>query len=115
MQSIAREMGIEFDNPIELNSDASAAIGISNRVGSGKVRHIEVTQLWLQDKVSSKEVVLNKVGTDDNLADALTKGVDASNIAGHVAGVMMELRSDRHKLAPKLESDASAELRMEGE
>ena len=114
-QAIAREMGIGFDNPIELNSGVSAVIGISSRVGSGKVRHIEVTQLWLQDKVSSKEVVLIKVGTDESLDDALTKGVDASNIASHATGVMMELRSDWHRLAPTLESDASAELRMEGE
>ena len=47
IQALASEMGIEFENPIDINSDASAAIGISNRVGSGKVRHIEVTQLWL--------------------------------------------------------------------
>ena len=55
------------------------------------------------------------MGTDENPADELAKGVDASNIASHAAGVMMELRSDRHRLAPMLESDASAELRMEGE
>ena len=66
--------------PIELNSDASAAIGISNRIGSGKVQHIEVTHLWPQDKVSQKVVVPNKVGTDDILADAHTKGVDAAAI-----------------------------------
>ena len=58
VQSLANELGIHLQGPIEINSDASAAIGISNRVGSGKVRHIEVTQLWLQRKVSSKEVVL---------------------------------------------------------
>ena len=115
VQAIANELGIEFEGAIELNSDASAAIGISNRVGSGKIRHIEVTQLWLQDKVSSKEVVLNKVSTDDNLADALTKGVDASAIAHHVNGTGLQLRQDRHGLAPVLEGDAKAELKMEGE
>ena len=60
-------------------------------------------------------MVLNKVGTDDNLAAALTKCVDASSIAEHAAGVMMELRGDRHKVAPTLENDASAELRLQCE
>ena len=116
MQAIASDMGIEFESPIELNSDASAAIGISNRIGSGKVRHIEVTQLWLQDKVSQKVFVLNKVGTDDNLADALTKGVDAAAIAYHLEGVRVELRRDRHRLAPELEAkSAGAEHKLEDE
>ena len=109
------ELGVGLGNPIELNSDASAAIGISNRIGSGKVRHIEVTQLWLQEKVSSGHVLLNKVGTEENLADALTKGVDAATIATHVKGVAMELREDRHRLAPSLEENTQAELKLEDE
>ena len=32
-------------------------------------------------------------GTDENLADALTKGVDSAAIAIHVAGVGMELKN----------------------
>ena len=116
MLAIANDMGIEFETPIELNSDASAAIGISNRIGSGKVRHIEVTQLWLQDKVSQKVFVINKVGTDDNLADALTKGVDAAAIQKHLEGVRVELRCDRHHIAPELEAkSAGAEYRLEDE
>ena len=115
VQTLMRELGMTLEGPIELNSDASAAIGISNRIGSGKIRHIEVTQLWLQEKVSSREIIPVKVGTDENLADALTKGVDAADIMKHVAGVGMELRSDRHKLAPELETNASAENRLEGE
>ena len=110
-----QELGIKMSNPIKLNSDASAAIGISNRIGSGKVRHIEVTQLWLQEKVLNGKIALSKVGTEENLADALTKGVDAATIAIHVQGVGMELRSDRHRLAPSLEEDTQAEMKMEDE
>ena len=110
-----KELGVDLGNPIELNSDASAAIGISNRIGSGKVRHIEVTQLWLQEKVSNGQVRLNKVGTEENLADALTKGVDAATIATHVKGVSMELREDRPRLAPSLEEETHVELKLEDE
>ena len=115
LKALASDMDIEFNEPIVIKSDASAAIGISNRVGSGKIRHIEVTQLWLQDKVSSREVKLNKVGTEENLADALTKGGDAATIAIHVQGVSMELREDRHRLAPSLEAGTHVELELEDE
>ena len=76
---------------------------------------MEVNQLWLQEKVLNGKIALNKVGTEENLADALTKGVDAATIATHVEGVGMELRSDRHRLAPSLEENTHVELKMEGE
>jgi hypothetical protein len=115
VKAIAMDMGMEFKKPIVLNSDASAAIGIGSRIGSGKVRHIEVNQLWLQDKVAQKVIVLQKVGTDDNLADALTKGVDAVAIQRHVEGVSIELREDRHHLAPALEGQEEAEMKLDDE
>ena len=80
------------------------------------MRHIEITQLWLQDKVSQNVFIINKVGTDDNLADALTKGVDATAIQAHLKGVRVELRCDRHQLAPTLEAkNDGAEYRLEDE
>ena len=48
---------------------------------------MEVTQLWLQDEVSQKIIKIHKVGTDDNLADAYTKGVDAAAIQKHLLGM----------------------------
>lgn len=63
--------------------------------------------------MSSEEGVPNKVGTDDNLADALTKGVDASAITKHAEGVRMEFKVDRHDLAPGLENDVSVEDKMD--
>ena len=49
-RSLAADLGVEFQQAIAIMSDASAAIGISNRIGVGKIRHIEVTQLWVQEK-----------------------------------------------------------------
>ena len=68
---------IDFDVccEITIKSDASAAIAIASRIGLGKVRHIEVCQLWLQEKVRRGEIKIVKVGTHENIADALTKYV----------------------------------------
>ena len=91
--------------PIQLKSDASAAIGICNRIGLGKVRHIEVNQLWLQEKVAQKKMAIVKVGTLENLADALTKSLDAESMRRHLVGVNAGVHTDRHNLTPKLEAD----------
>ena len=116
LQALCKDLGIVLSDPIVLKSDASAAIGISNRIGSGKIRHIEVTQLWLQDKVSQKSITLEKVGTDENLADALTKGVDAAAIQHHLRGVGIEVRDDRHRLAPVRDKDEkNVEEKISGE
>ncbi len=50
-KAISEDLGVRFTGKISIKGDASAAIGIANRVGIGKVRHIEVNQLWLQEKV----------------------------------------------------------------
>ena len=42
-------------------TDSSAAMGISKRRGLGNVRDIELNQLWLQEKVSSKELEMRTV------------------------------------------------------
>ena len=49
------------------------------------------------------EVRLVKVGTDENLADALTKPVGAADIYKHSLGLGYEMREDRHPLAPKVD------------
>ena len=103
VKTIMKDMGVELSQPIAIRSDASAAIGIANQIGIGKVRHIEVNQLWHQEKVSKKEISIIKFGTEENLVDALTKAVDAKIISKHVAGVGACVRIDRHRLAPKID------------
>ena len=51
------------------------------------------------------KIRITKVPTESNLADALTKPVNAEAIAMHLAGVGCEARVDRHPAAPKIESE----------
>ena len=81
IRSMLYDMGVEAD--IEINTDASAAKGIASRKGVGRVRHIEVHQLWVQEKVSSGEIVINKVRGEDNIADILTKFVGRKDRSGN--------------------------------
>ena len=63
IRNILGDIGVESIERVQVLSDASAAIGIASRRGSGKVRHIEVNQLWLQDKVLSGDIEVTKIGT----------------------------------------------------
>ena len=65
---------------IKISTDASAAKGITARRGAGKIRHIEVSHLWVQDKVRKGEIIIAKIDTKDNLADALTKVMGRTDI-----------------------------------
>ena len=89
---------------IVLKTDASAAKGISNRRGLSKVKHLDVNQLWLQNKVADGEIVVIKAPGKDNLADALTKYVTGEEITQHVAGVGGEIRRGRRSMMQKLRS-----------
>ena len=86
---------------IKVNTDASAAKGMANRKGLGKVRHIEVNQLWIQDRISRGDLVVNKVNGKENLADALTKHVNSEDIRVHLFKTGQFIQAGRHEIAPE--------------
>ena len=71
VQSLARDLGWELD--IILWVDSSAAKSMASRKGVGKVRHVHVRELWLQDAVRQQRLCLRKVPGVSNPADVLTK------------------------------------------
>ena len=107
IRGLLGDLGVPCEG-IEIRTDASVAMGVAQRLGIGKIRHIEVNQLWLQEKVYCGEVRLVKVRTEENLADALTKPVGAADIYKHVEGLGYELRGDRHPLAPGIDKEGEA-------
>ena len=82
VRSMLGDLGVSLQ--IRLRTDASAAKGIATRRGLGKVRHIEVNQLWLQEKVNNGEIQVMKVKGEGNLADALTKALAGPGVKKHV-------------------------------
>lgn len=89
---------------ITLLTDASVAKGIGQRTGLGKVRHLETSQLWLQDLILKGRVLVKKVHTNDNIADILTKHIDAKAIDTHMATICASRTTGKHPLAFKLTS-----------
>ena len=62
---------------VRMGTDSSMAVGITQRLGAGRVRHLEVKNLWIQEKVKSHELKISRVKPEeDNRADLLTKFLD---------------------------------------
>ena len=53
--------------------DSSAALAIAKRKGAGKMRHIHISCLWVQEMQGTKQLELRKVLGTENPADLMTK------------------------------------------
>ena len=62
---------------------AKATEHIVQRHGIGKMRHIDVAHLWLQDEVKSNRLRVRRVKCEDNLADIGTKSLSNKIIRKH--------------------------------
>ena len=80
--------------------------GIAFRKGLGKVRHIEVCQLWLQEKVRKGVIKLIKIKGTENPADLLTKYLGNEVLQGHLGRLGMVQELGRHELSPEIARDA---------
>ena len=83
LKSLAADMGIDVELTLEV--DATAAIGIIHRRGLGKVRHVDVQELWCQKAVKDGRFKVRKVEGQLNTADLMTKPLGRKNIEDHLA------------------------------
>ena len=66
-----RDFGVESEGV--LYADSSAALAIAKRKGAGKMRHVNVNSLWIQERQDEKGLELRKVLGTENPADLMTK------------------------------------------
>ena len=69
-------LGVE----VRLFSDSSAALGIIRRSGIGKIKHLAIKHLWVQDYLREGFYTENKIPTALNPADIFTKHKDRDTI-----------------------------------
>ena len=77
-QNLLNDMGIE--KGLNVHLDSSSALSLTNRKGLGKMKHIEMQHLWVQDAVRNKKFIMRKVHTSENPADLMTKALPADKI-----------------------------------
>ena len=68
---MAHDWGQELG--VTLYADSSAALAIAKRKGAGKLRHINVSALWIQDVQDRDGASYMKVLGTANPADLMTK------------------------------------------
>ena len=68
---------------LEVLTDSTANIGVHNRIGSGRVRHLDVKWLWPQEAVPAGLFSLKEVGTNSNVSDLTTKHHRLRYTRGH--------------------------------
>ena len=100
LQSLLEDLGVTLD--IRLHTDATTGKAIATRRGLGKVRHIAVNELWLQEQVSLKKVVINKLKNKFNVADILTKHLSKYDVDQIVDFLQHEFSEGRNADAPEL-------------
>ncbi len=76
-------------------ADASAALSIAKRQGAGKMRHINVKTLWLQEKAVQDVLSYSKIKGEDNPSDGLTKHVRKELAEKYAKTINMKLSTDR--------------------
>ena len=71
--NVMSEIGFNISGPIHLFTDSSAAKSFVSRQGLGKMKHLEIRDLWLQREVGLNRVIVCKVDGTRNPADLMTK------------------------------------------
>ena len=72
LRQMATEVGMWCTGMVEVRGDSSANDGILKRVGSGKIKHLTVRQLWLQEQCELGIAKHVKIPRAINSADAMT-------------------------------------------
>ena len=73
LTAMASDFGMEIRSNIHV--DATAAIGIAERKGLGKVRHLDTQALWIQDAAGRTRVTVQTVDGERGPADPMTKAM----------------------------------------
>ena len=99
LQALLKDLGIEMKAAVK--SDATAAIGIVGRLGLGKVRHLSVADLWIQQAARSGRIAYSKIPGQINPADLFTKAVEREVMERHSQFMGQETIAGQAETAPK--------------
>ena len=82
---ICEELGMTV--ALKVRTDSSAARGVCQREGAGKIKHLAVKQLWTQEKETQGELEVLKVPRESNWADLMTHHWSRAEGEKHLKGL----------------------------
>ena len=90
---LAGELGYEdLSQIVHLGTDSSAAKSFVSRRGLGRMKHIEIRDLWLQKEVRDGNLIISKIPGDQNPSDLMTKILGIKDIKERLNGMNIEMQ-----------------------
>ena len=102
--SMAKDLGNEVTRKAAILGDSSAELAVAGRKGCGKLRHINVGLLWIQEKQENKELDYRKVAGAINCADLMTKHLGKAALDSHCARLSQKFFEGRAQNAIKTQA-----------
>ncbi len=93
MMNLVKDLDEELGGQVW--ADSAAALAITRRRGAGKLRHINIRMLWLQEVEKMRTLKFEKVAGTANPADAMTKGLTKEKIERCMRCIGQEVREGR--------------------
>ena len=91
LKNILEEIGLEVE--FELLTDSSAAKGMIMRQGAGRVKHLDIKSLWIQEREKLGAITVIKIPRLENVSDLLTHHWTEQEGVRHLGGMSMARRS----------------------
>ena len=92
--TLMSELGFEnVSNVVKLGTDSAAAKSFVCRRGLGRMRHLQIRDLWLQKEVREGRVEVSKIPGESNPADLMTKVLTVSEIKSRLRSMNIEMFS----------------------
>ena len=85
LANLARELGVgDLSEIVRLGTDSSAAKSFVCRKGLGRMRHLEIRDLWLQNEVADGRLEVLKVKGEENPADFIPPSLNSTGWPGEL-------------------------------
>ena len=92
--NLAKELGFKgMSNVVRIGTDSSAAKSFVSRRGLGRMRHLEIRDLWLQKEIRDGKVEVSKISGLRNPADLMTKTLGVKDIEDRLRMMNITLQS----------------------
>ena len=99
LTNFAVELGFrDLASVVKLGPDSRAAKSFVCRRGLGKMRHLEIRNLWLQGEVREGKLIACKIPRRKNPADLMTKALPLTDIKARLESMNIELAENRKNM-----------------
>ena len=89
LQNVLIELGGKAN--LEVCTDSSAAKGAAVKICTGRMKHVNLNKLWIQERASRHEILFRKIPREGNTADLMTHHWNAQEGARHLGGLHTEV------------------------